>query len=393
MPKTAAIYWPTSSVGGINTELVNLRRAADSVGETFHVFRSGQHKSMPIGLYDPETGSRELMRGGDTFISVDGELPHAPNNYLASVEYLKREKYTNVYLAFLCPHPTKDYGDVPNFLPFLEEIKRAKIPIAGRVTDGYWESYKEWGERTIALCETVTVSQPAFASFFKHKSVKASRFPFFPIEPQTISLYTKKLKPERAKKVLTVWTSQWKAIKGIHKLLPYIPEIKGDVELYSNGILYYQLRTTPEWEAAVGSDFFGATTPSGDFPGTGKADFYGYIPLEHIPTVLSRAWFMIDLMGIGKPKNKVYTEGSFNNTTVEALYYGSCPILHRQASKVVPVDTALFVDDAKEVPELINKRESQQFALDKGRQKRAKAWVLDNFDAVKLYRQTVLNRR
>lgn len=389
--KVAALYWPTSSVGGINTELRAFRDEADERGDTFHVLRSANAKrGLPI-LFQEE---RKLIRGGDTFITIDGEAPHGAMAE-QTAKFIK-ENYDSVYLGFLCPHPTKDYGDQPVFLDLLRKLAERKVPITGRVTDGYWETYAEWGAETIKLCKAVTVSQPAFASFFSHPRVKASRFPFSPRKPEPVRwLYGPAVveqKPERSKKPLTVWTSQWKAIKGIHKLLPHLPEIKHRVELYSNGILYYQLRETPEWKKAVGLDYFGATTPSGAFNGKGVIPFYGYIPLEDIPCVLSRAWFMIDLMGVGKPKNKVYTEGSFNNTTVEALWYGCCPVLHEQARKTVPGDIAIFVSEASQVPTLVNDKKLQAFAVSAERQGKARAWVRANFDRAKLYDTAVLGR-
>lgn len=384
--RVAALYWPTSSVGGINTELRALRDEAEARGDTFHVLRSGLTSGSPRAY--PE---RRLVRGGDTFITIDGEAPHGAGAWQASARFIQ-ERYDRVYLAYLCPHPTKAYGSNPLFLNLLLALREADLPIMGRVTDGYWESYSMFGQATIDLCSGVTVSQPAFASFFRHPHVRASRFPFSPRPAQPMALYGQRLEPRRSRKPLTVWTSQWKAIKGIHRLLPHLPDIRHDVELYSNGILYYQLRTTPAWRAAVGRDHFGATTPSGAFSGRGRAPFYGYIPLEDIPCVLSRAWFMVDLMGVGRPRNRVYTEGSFNNTTVEALWYGACPILHQQAARVVPDDIALFVGEASEVPALLNDRKQQRWAVEPTRQRRAQHWVRENFSRARVYDAAVLGR-
>lgn len=370
--KVAALYWPTSSVGGINTELRAFRDAADARGDIFHVLRSGAGPNARPCVFE----QRKLIRGGDTFITIDGEAPHHPSNVVASIAFLTA-RYDRVYLAYLCPHPTKDYGTTPHFLPLLDGIKAEKVPITARVTDGYWDSYREWGEATLKVCEAVTVSQPAFATTFEHPKVKASRFPFSP-HPTS---------EKRSSGPLTVWTSQWKAIKGIHKLLPYVPEIKGRVEMYSNGILYYQLRTSPEWKAAIGPDHF-----KPEFSGKGRASFHGYVPLESIPNILARAWFMIDLMGIGRPKNPVYTQGSFNNTTTEALWYGACPVLHEQAAKVVPRDLALFVREASEVPRLVNSWEARSFALDPKRVKRARHWVTCHFSAEAIYQTAILGR-
>lgn len=373
--RVACLYWPTSSVGGINTELRAFRDEAERRGDTFHVLRSGKQSTLMPCAFE----SRKLIRGGDTFITIDGEAPHAPNRLEQTLDFL--QSYDRVYLAYLCPHPTKDYGEAPLFLPLLRGLAKAGVPITARVTDGYWESYAEWGEETIKLCKAVTVSQPAFASFFKHPRVKASRFPFSPRPVLG--------KEKRSPTPLTVWTSQWKAIKGIHKLLPHIPEIKHRVEMYSNGILYYQLRETADWKRAIKKDHFKGFNGN---PKTSNAEFFGYIPLEQIPGVLARAWFMIDLMGIGKPKNKVYTEGSFNNTTTEALWYGACPVLHEQAKKAIPADLALWVAEASDVPRLLNSKDCQRFALDPKRQAAAKKWVKENFDAAKVYDTAILGR-
>lgn len=364
MSRVAAIYWPTSSVGGINTELVNLRRAAKRVGDDFFVLRSGDHSRIRPGLFP----KRKLIRGGDTFIYIDGEASHHPNQIQDTLSFIHSE-FDRVYFAFLCPHPTKAYNE-PRFLPMYSECI---LPCTARVTDGYWKAYEDWGEKCLPYCDAITVSQPAFAGHFSHPKVKASRFPFRPV----------KATEKRSEKPLTVWTSQWKAIKGIQHLLPHLHRLNHQVELYSNGILYYQLRSTRDWQDNIGADHFAG------FNGEGRAEFFGYVELKEIPNILSRAWFMIDLMGSGKPRNHVYTQGSFNNTTVEAAYYGCCPVLHSQARAVVPSTIALFVDNADEIPGLLNSRKARDFAVDPRRVKRAKQWVKENFDAVKIYREAV----
>ena len=370
--RIAAIYWPTSSVGGINTELRNFRAEADRRGDTFHVLRSGLHKTINPCVFK----ERKTIRGGDTFITIDGEAPHHPTKVEATLEFL-HANYDRVYYAFLCPHPTKDYGDAPHFIPMYSDCL---LPITSRVTDGYWESYAEWGTEALKYCDAVTVSQPAFASFFEHPNVTPSWFPFDMKDQPKI---------KRAPEPLTVWTSQWKAIKGIHKLLPHLDRVDHDMEMYSNGILYYQLRSKDDWKRVMGDDWFAP-----EFSGNGKIPFFGCVPWDEIPAILARSWFMIDLMGAGKPKNAVYTQGSFNNTTVEALWYGSCPVLHSQA-KAIPglEELCLFVEEHSEVPELINKASSKKFSRSKERIDKARKWVKKNFDASKVYNIAVLGEQ
>ncbi len=367
--RIAALYWPTSSVGGINTCLRALRDEADRRGDTFHVLRSGTQVRIAPTLFK----ERKVIRGGDTFITIDGEASHHPAQVGATLDFL-HANYDMVYLAYLCPHPTKAYGDVPLFLPLLRSLM---LPIAGRVTDGYWEDYRAWGEATVALCGWLTYTHRPMAGILS-KLIKRSCYAPTPMEPRPS-------KALRSGRTLTVYTSQWKAIKGIHKILPIIPEIWGDVELYSNGILYYQMRNSDDWKRAVGKDHFAP-----EFSGKGKAPFFGNVTLEEIPNVLSRAWFMLDLMGHGKPKHETYKVGAINNTTREALYYGACPILHRQASNVIPANLALYVNDAFEIPKLILR--NKDYAINPHRQKLARDWVKEYFSPKVIYDQAVLGK-
>ncbi len=400
--KVAALYWPTSSVGGINTNSRAFRDEADKRGDTYHVLRSGPMK-LPQRIYP----GRKYIRGGDSFIHIDGEAHHHPVRVKGSVQFIA-ERYNRVYLTFLCPHPTKAYlaailgkaapaqedGEEeggghganlprPPYLDLLEGLKAAGLPITGRITDAYWDSYGTWGLETVKLLDRVTICQPAYATEAVQKllgkKLRVSRQPFSPrpVKPGT----------KREAKPLTVWTSQWKPIKGIHKLLPVLDQVKGPVEMYGNGITYYQIRSGEDWKRVMGKDHFAP-----EFSGRGRIPFYGHVDLEEVPTILSRATFMVDLQGMGRPKNLAYTQGSYNNTTVEALFYGCCPVLHRQAAKAIPEALALFVDSAEEVPGVLNSKESLKYAQDPKRLKMAKEWVQDTFNRATVYDTAVLGR-
>lgn len=353
MTKIAAIYWPTSSVGGINTCMMNLRAEADRRGDTFHVLRSGLHKFRPSVFAE-----RKEIRGGDTFITIDGEAPHHPSVVAESANFIN-SNYDRVYIGYACPHPTKAYGDRPLWLSMYRDLL---LPLSTRITDAYLGGYLDWAQQALPFADVLTCSHLPVVQELADLGFKA--------QYTTSPVFPRKVAATKSKTLLTVWTSQWKAIKGIHKLLPLFREFDGAVELYSNGILYYQLRTTDAWKASVGKDHFKG------FNGHGKATFFGNVDMSEIPNILTRSWFMLDLMGMGRPKYKSYTMGTFNNTTKEALLYGSCPILHRQASKVIPKDLALFVDDASEVPDIVNDKRSHRFALDPERIKKAREWVM-----------------
>ncbi len=366
--KIAAIYFPTSSVGGINSVLVALRKEAEANGDTFDVLRCGNMKTITPKKFDQP----ELIRGGDTFITIHGDCSHHPDQIKGTISFLE-DNYDALYFAYICPHENKAYGSEPVFLPLYSECKLPKVTF---ITDAYWDTYKDWAMLCLPHVKKTLVTQPAYAEpLLKYGlPVQAIDAPIF---PQTV-------KSEKTASPLVVWTSQWKNIKQIGKLLPVIPQITEnmDMELYSNGILYYQLRETDEWKAAVGKDHFKG------FDGHGKAQFFGYIPLEQIPEVLSRSWFMIDLQGLGNPKFKAYTQGAYNITTIEALLYGSCPVLASQAKKsIIPNEFFLTVDDAKEIPALL--KDNLGFALNQDRIQAAKEWVLDHHSAKNMYKHVI----
>ena len=88
--KIAVIHWYTSSVGGINTTLETLHSEAVKRGDTFHVFACDPKPTKKPVLYD----SRTYVKGGDTSIKIDGELPYHDKNYKSSIQFLKDNKYT-----------------------------------------------------------------------------------------------------------------------------------------------------------------------------------------------------------------------------------------------------------------------------------------------------------
>jgi len=369
--KIAAIYWPTSSVGGINSVLVALRKEAEKRGDTFDVIRCGNQKTITPKMFSEP----QLIRGGDTFITIHGECSHHPDQVSGAIRFLE-ENYNALYFAYICPHANKAYGDDPVFLPIYTDVKLPKVTF---ITDAYWETYKDWAMLCLPHVKKTLVTQPAYAEpLLKYGlPVQAIDAPIFPVNTSLV---------DREKYPLVVWTSQWKNIKGITKLMPVIPEITRDnkikMEMYSNGILYYQMRETEEWKKAMGKDHFKG------YDGDGYADFFGYVNLEDIPLILKRSWFMIDLQGIGNPKYKAYTNGAYNITTIEALLYGSCPILADQAKRsIIPSEFFLTVEDAREIPDLIKK--NLDFATDPERVKAAQDWVLERHSALNMYQQVI----
>ena len=366
--KIAAIYWPTSSVGGINSVLVALRKQAEANGDTFDVIRCGNLKTITPTKFS----EAELIRGGDTFITVHGECSHHPDKIKGTIRWLE-DNYDALYFAYICPHANKAYGEEPVFMPIYTDTKLPKVTF---ITDAYWDTYKDWAIPCLPYVKKTLVTQPAYAEPLLKMGL--------PVKPIDAPIFPQAVKSVRETQPLAVWTSQWKNIKGITKLLPVIPKITELVkmEMYSNGILSTQLRESDEWKAAVNKDHFKG------FDGHGKADFFGYVPLDQIPEILTRSWFMIDLQGIGNPKFKAYQGGAYNITTIEALLYGSLPILSDQANRsIIPNEFIVTVKEAEEVPDVIKR--SYELAVMEERVREARKWVLERHSAENMYREVI----
>lgn len=362
--RIACVYWPTSSVGGIATNVASLRAEAQRRGDTLHTFVSANAKTHQFSVSD----KLKLIRGGDTYIDINGYASHHEERFRYSAA--KLDQYDLIYLAFLCPHPTKAYGDDPQFFKMLSLLKK---PIVAHITDGYFDSYEEWGLMTATRCARIVVDQEAYIP----ESLKHLNIPYVvgrSFDPQGEG-YDAEDAMKRSPHRSLAWIAQWKAIKGIHKFLDYLPQINCEQNLYSNGILYYQLRTEPAWKAAVKEDKFSG------YDGTGRAVFHGWQPAHVIREALQYAWFMPEFQGLGNPRNAAYRLGTLNHTIVEALYNGCTPIIPQMTidAQKIPDEAAYGVLDYSESVNMLNQlpRASRP---DLGKQ-----WVMDNFNPSKTY--------
>lgn len=365
--KIAVVHWSTSSVGGINTTFQTLREVAVARGDTFHILASDPQKSKKPGLLP----ARKKVRGGDTFITIDGYAPHHPSNWKASAEFLDKN-YDLVITSYIAPHPTKAYGDQPLFLPLLEYLFHNGKRMVGYIHDAYWETYKEFGELALPLMEKTMVCQKAYGDPLVAAGypVSPAFVPFYPLAADPVGI-------ERDPN-LVAWIPQWKNIKGINKFFTGLPDAADRglrVEMYGNGIEYYKLRLKDEWRQRVGQDHFAP-----GYSGTGPAQFFGCVDLTEIPNILSRASFMPDFQGHGA-KWAAYKNGSYNHTIIEALYYGAVPVVHENMLKSdIPRELLLPVTNPEHWAEAV-----AGFDLGDFDRTRAREYVLDNHSAERLY--------
>lgn len=369
MKRTAVLHWHTSSVGGINTTLQSYKRVAERRGDVFDILAADPQRTKK-----PERFSiPKRVRGGDSFINIDGHAPYHEANLRQTVEFLA-QNYDTVVTSFLCPHPTKAYGAEPKFLALLDELGNRGVQIIGYVHDAYWDSYREWGLDTAKRCERIVVAQPAYIpAELVETGVDIVRgyLPFEELvkEPK-VNRYAKKI----------VWTAQWKNIKGCYEFfeqVPYLLKCGFSVDMFNNGIEYYYIRRDDaNWKKFVADHF---ASPTGFLPD--KAQFYGCVSEADIPGVLAGAGFMCDFQGYGKPKYAAYTNGSYNHTMIEALYYGCVPVVHSNATKRLPAELVVAVDDLRDYPAAI-----LDYGADRPkRRKAAREYVLQNHSAEKLY--------
>lgn len=361
--RIACVYWYTSSVGGIATHLNSLRTAAIKAGDTFDILHSRDwSKKVPQKFHE-----RQWVRGGDTRIWIDGEVPQNEEGR----DWLQAN-YDAVLFGFICPHQTKAYPQ-PTFLPLYD----VTLPKVAWVMDGYWDDYSEWAIPLIPKLNGILCPLESYATPLRKLGVDNLKISAFPFVPYVGRWATRSTKPSM------MWPCQWKNIKGIKQFLSIVPELTDmdvAVNLYSCGIEYYQLRTEPVWKAAVGQDEFLG------FHGEGKATYYGNVDMTQVIDALQRAWFTCNLQGM-KTRKETYRRGSYNNTEVEALWYGACPILHSSTSQTaLPEGTYLPVDCAEEIPATVQYAVSTGYALSPRRQDMAREFVSDTHMASHRYR-------
>lgn len=359
--RIACVYWTTTSVGGIATHLNVLRSAAVAAGDRFDILhaQSTGGKTKTAAVF-PE---RKWIRGGDTNIWVDGELPFHPVNVAASVKWLERN-YDALLFGFICPHPNKAFlssqreGKEHSYMPLF----RSKLPKAAWVMDGYWDEYKDHALPLVKTLRAVFCPQESYAIPVRKSGVEVTISPF-PFRPATGRNEPKTNHPS------VLWPCQWKNIKGVTEFLGCVPNLPADfsVELYSNGIRYYQLRTEDVWKAAVGKDKFAG------HDGHGRATFHGNVDHPEVVKAYQRAWFSANLQGM-RTRKESYKAGSYNNTEVEALWYGACPVLHSSTKGTrMPDDLYLGVESADDIPDAMDG--GRTFALSPERREAARSFV------------------
>lgn len=365
--RIACIYWSTSSVGGIATHLNSLRTAALKVGDTFDILHSMNWKGKRAGLFP--NGERKWIRGGDTNIWCDGEIPQREE----SARWLEAN-YDAVVFGFICPHETKAYPS-PAFLPLYE----TRLPKVAWVMDGYWDDYSSWAIPLLPKLKGVLCPLESYATPLRKLGVKNLVISAFPFQPAIGS------RVPRSETPLLTWINQWKNIKGINPFLEMIPDLPEEVQvhLYSCGIRYYQLRTEETWLNAVGDDLFKG------FCGHGRATYYGNVDPIIIHRVLQRAWFTVNLQGM-KSKKVTYQRGSYNNTEVEALYYGALPILHSSTLQTdLPHDVYVTVSKGEDIPGVVESAIKSGHALSPRRQQLARDFVLSKHLAAHRYQDII----
>lgn len=359
--RIAIIYWFTRSVGGIATRLNSLRLAAMQCGDKCDILISKNNSTKPQVFKD-----RRWTHGGDTKIWIDGNAPHG-DNWKQTVKWLEKN-YDGIVFGFLCPHQCKTCPD-PVFMRMYESVN---LPMVSYICDGFWDKYKDWGNDCIPYLNKLFCTQPGFGKYLEDEGIEVTYnptpvFPRVPLDGGNI----------RSKTPLLIWPCQWKNIKGINEFLEIVPKLPAEVEveLFSSGIRYYQLRTTDVWKKAVNIDHFSG------YNGNGRADYLANIDIPDMAMKYRQAWFTVNLQGMSGKRNGVY-----HNTEMEALLYGACPILHTSVRETdLPKAAYIAVDSAEEIPAAVKQAISSGFAISKHRQKLAKDFIEKVHDPIKHY--------
>lgn len=312
--RVACLAWDVAGPGGINTGLSGMKYAANRAGDSFVRLLCKNWVSFDRRLYDkPQT-----MNMGHNHLTIDADISFHTRFVKTNADWLN-SNFDAVMLSYLTPHPTKNYPEPLHF----ELLDAIKLPIIGRVTDGMWDSYAEWGAYVAQKCIKVLVSNESYMIAVP-AFVDAIAMPYFTIfkNPEEVVR-----KDEHS---TLLWSSQWKIMKGLVPFLNALTGVPEDIpiDLCGCGIDYYQLRQSDIFRNAVGENY-----KDPEFSGNGRAMYYGFIRAEQMPDFYRRAGWTVDWHGLRPGRYPAYQNGSYNNTFVEALYYGALPIVADQMKK------------------------------------------------------------
>src|SRR5712692_6629548 len=189
--RIASIYWHMFSVGGVNTRLQYYKKTAIQEGDVFDILRSDPL----ITLGQERYKEPRRIRGGDTYIDIDGHVGHHPKHVKESLKFL-HENYDALFFASLCPHKNRWYGFEPLFVPLFIETE---LPKAASISDGYWSTYSEWGRLVVKTLKILYTGCESYALPLRAEGIPVTvrPRPFFP---------AKIFPDKRSDEMLTVWT-------------------------------------------------------------------------------------------------------------------------------------------------------------------------------------------
>jgi glycosyltransferase involved in cell wall biosynthesis len=365
--RLAILCWDVAGPGGLNTFMHGIHKAAELDGDTCYRFHVSDWVAFDRRFY---AGSK-TKNMGHNHLTVEGDLSMAPAHIDSNARYLEKN-FDVVILITLTPHPTKNQPD-PIHIPFLAKIN---IPIYGCICDGLWPSYHDFAMATLAYTQLPLFSANRSYQTSIPPEVPSKNLPYFLLPDPEIH---RTEGPTRL-----IWSSQWKPLKGIRLFLAALKSVRPDIliDLYGGGIDYFQTRSTHLFFDVVGENFVHT-----EYSGIGRAAYYGHVPLKAIPRALSKAHFMADWHGIS-PKFPAYTRGSYNNTLIEALYYGALPVLAEQMlNSDVPKEHFLTVSksNCSRLGDLL--ADKTELARNPERAYAARQWVLRTHTAEIGYQQ------
>lgn len=359
-PRIAALYWPTSSVGGIASTVLCLKQEAHRRKMKFDIFRSANQKTKRFSWFEES----KLISGGDSFIQIDGEAPHHERNVQETAKYICAN-YDVVFLPYLCPHPIKSYPD-PAYLGLLNELY-GRVSISAMLTDGYWDTYADWGWRTLEFVDVLSAFNINYVpqivkDYWKIKTGQRLK------QYRVIDPIYRTIESIPQKKIDLIWISQWKTIKGPKSFLSMVPMLPEHlrIEAYNCGIEYYQLRSTDLWRKAIGRDTFKG------FNGEGNVLYGGWVPLDKINRKLASSAYTVEFQGLGRVRYEAYKKPHFNTTTLEALAYCTAPIVPKAQTNA---ETRKFVLACESVSDAIRFIKTNALPEESGRD-----WVFDTCD-------------
>lgn len=363
----AIVQFPLNGVGGIVTWNREIQKGFNRLGINTMLFHAVPANKF---LTDPE---KEIEK--ERFTQLPGyHLNYNDNGIDESLQILN--SFDVVIFSKGSPHPTKDNlskKGIENWPLLYHKVKVPKVMI---FHDANWEKTNPWLDEVKDSIDICIAAQKKFNDSVDSYPARCDKYwDCFPMDFETINKLNLK-----QKQFYGILATQWIKWKNHYKLIPKLANIKVPMRLFGNGIEWYYIRKTKEYQEAINFD----TRQKKILNPEAIHNFLAHVNYAELQNHYAGALFSIDLS----------TRGYTNYTHFEPLAYRTISMIERNVfqdeDNIIPEDCCMIYD-IETVEDKLNWFASNRFnqtAIDK---------ILDNgqkfiqrFDCTKIA-QNIIN--